>query len=78
VPPGSGSGVRSGQSRQYQHKDVLKNMRKAVEKNEEIQVELVNFKKNRERFVNLLSIIPVRWDGDKGYRYSVGFQVEVE
>jgi len=53
-------------------------MRKAVEKNEELQIELVNFKKNGQAFVNLLSIIPVKWEDGGTYRYSVGLQVEVE
>jgi PAS domain S-box-containing protein len=75
APPGVV--VRRGYS-PYQHKDALKKMRRAVEKNDELQIKVVNFKKSGERFVNFLSIIPVRWEGRKGFRYSVGLLVDVE
>ncbi len=70
-----GGKVRKGSSRQHVEKDVLRKMRKAVEKNTEVQVEVPNFKKDGVRFENFLTIIPVPWDTE-GYRYSVGFQVD--
>ncbi|KAI0009379.1 putative vivid protein [Xylariaceae sp. FL0662B] len=70
-----GGKVRKSSQRQYVDKDLVKRMRRAIETNQEIAVEIPNFKKNGQRFINLLAIIPVCWDGTKP-RYSVGFQAE--
>ncbi|KAI8965060.1 putative vivid protein [Daldinia sp. FL1419] len=70
-----GGKVRKQSTRKYVGKDVLKNMQRAVEVNGEIAVEVVNFKKSGERFVNLLTMIPVCWDSQTP-RYSVGFLAE--
>lgn len=70
-----GGKVKKGSVREHVDKDTIKKMKKAVEKNEELQVEVVNFKKNGKRFVNLLTMIPIKWDGDE-FLYSVAFQVE--
>ncbi|KAH7319756.1 vivid PAS protein VVD [Stachybotrys elegans] len=56
---------------------VLHRLSQAVKAREEIQLQVVNYKKNGRRFVNILSIIPVEL-GPSGYRYAVGFQVEAE
>ncbi|WYZ37925.1 hypothetical protein EsH8_II_001431 [Colletotrichum jinshuiense] len=56
-------------------KATVASLRKAVETNDEIQVKLTNFKKDGTAFVNLLTMIPIRWKSEN-YRYSVGFQVE--
>lgn len=58
-------------------REILRTMRKAVEHNTELQVEVVNFKKSGKRFVNLLSIIPIQWGGEE-FIYSVGFLCEKE
>jgi hypothetical protein len=34
-------------------------MREAVQRNQEVQVQVVNYKKTGEAFVNLVSIIPI-------------------
>ena len=52
-------------------------MRRAVEGNVEVQVEVVNYRKGGERFVNLVTIIPLRV-GSERFNYSVGFMCEVE
>ena len=72
-----GGKVRKGSTRQYVDKEVLRQMKRSVEKNTEVQVEVPNFKKNGARFINLLTIIPVRWDGPD-YRYAVGLQCDKE
>lgn len=54
--------------------------REAIGKGEEVQQRLVNYRKNGERFENLLTLIPIAWDEEDAYgghgkkRYSVGFQ----
>lgn len=57
------------------NKEVLKTMRRSVEANDELAVEVVNFKKNGDRFVNVLTMIPVHWESQTP-RYSVGFLAE--
>ncbi|OTB14501.1 hypothetical protein K445DRAFT_62776 [Daldinia sp. EC12] len=71
--PGGRVGKQS--ARKHVNKDTLKKMKRAVERNEELAVEVVNFKKNGARFVNVLTMIPVYWDSQTP-RYSVGFLAE--
>ncbi|KDN60233.1 putative vivid PAS protein VVD [Colletotrichum sublineola] len=72
-----GGKVSKKSTRKHVDMDTVKNMRKAVETNDEVQLEVLNFKKDGTPFVNLLTMIPVRWDS-QDFRYTVGFQVERE
>lgn len=65
--------VRQGSTRKYIDKDMVKSMRRSVEDRTELAVEVINFKKNGELFVNLLAMIPICWDSPEP-RFSVGFQ----
>ena len=68
-----GGKVKPKSTRKYVDKDTVKKMRKAVEKNTELQIEVVNFKKNGEQFNNFLTMIPVCVHSDT-FDYCVGFQ----
>lgn len=68
-----GGKVKAKSTRKYVDKDTVKKMRKAVEKGSELQIEVVNFKKNGARFINYLTMIPVRWENRD---YCVGFVTE--
>lgn len=68
-----GGKVRPRSTRKYVDKDIIRRMRKAVDRKTELQIEVVNFKKNGEQFLNLLSMIPVQV-GSPDYNYCVGFQ----
>ncbi|KAF7539857.1 hypothetical protein G7Z17_g12321 [Cylindrodendrum hubeiense] len=57
-------------------KSPIRRMRHAVRDYDEIQLRVTNYRKNGERFTNLVTIIPV--PHADGPRYSVGFQSEVE
>lgn len=70
-----GGDVQKSSRRRYVDKDTIKKMRHAVEQNEEICVEVANFKKDGSRFINVLTMIPITWDS-RHFRYSVGFQAE--
>ena len=50
-------------------------MRRAVERREEAEVEVLNFRRDGSPFVNFLTMIPVCWDSATP-RYCVGFQAE--
>ena len=45
----------------------------SVAHNKEVQVEVTNFRKNGSRWENVLTIVPICWDEQQRYRYSVGF-----
>lgn len=70
-----GGKVRKGTTRQHIDKDLVNSMRRSVEGNSELAVEVVNFKKNGQPFINLLAMIPICWDSTEP-RFSVGFQAE--
>ncbi|TLD29340.1 hypothetical protein PspLS_03210 [Pyricularia sp. CBS 133598] len=76
APPDNGS-VRQGSTRQHVSKNLVQDMRRSVDANYEIQLEVPNFRKDGTCFTNILTMIPIRWDG-ADYRYSVGFQCEKE
>lgn len=58
-------------------KSIRQQMRRAIETNTELVVEVPNFRKDGRPFVNVLTMIPVCWDGcGEAPRYSVGFQAE--
>ncbi|RYP92884.1 hypothetical protein DL770_001055 [Monosporascus sp. CRB-9-2] len=70
---------RKGESRKAAavvDKKVVREMRRAVEANAEVEVEILNFTRDGRPFVNCVSIIPVCWDSGGVPRYSVGFQAE--
>lgn len=67
-----GGDVQQGAKRNFINKELLRSMRRSVETNDELQVEVTNFRKDGSSFVNLLTMIPVPWDTAE-YRYSVGF-----
>ena len=54
-------------------RDALKKIRHAVGHNKECQVTITNYRKDGTRFVNYLTIIPVRWNSGE-FNYSVGLQ----
>ncbi|KAL0941882.1 vivid pas protein vvd [Colletotrichum truncatum] len=72
-----GGKVRKQSARKHVDKDTIKKMERAVKTNDEVQLEVLNFKKDGTPFVNILTMIPVCWDSQH-YRYSVGFQVARE
>ncbi|KAM7191596.1 hypothetical protein V8F33_008828 [Rhypophila sp. PSN 637] len=70
-----GGKIKAKSTRKYVDKECVRKMRKAVDKCSELQIEVVNFKKNGSKFVNYLTMIPVRCDGRD---YCVGFLTELE
>lgn len=58
-------------------KVAVQRMSQAIHSNHEIQLQLYNYKKNGQRFTNVLTIIPFEL-GSAPHRYAIGFQGEVE
>ncbi|KAL1854462.1 hypothetical protein VTK73DRAFT_8736 [Phialemonium thermophilum] len=69
--------VLRGSHRDGVDRSTVEKLHEAVEQNVEVQVEIVNFKKGGQRFLNVLTVIPIRWRSSK-YNYSIGFQSEKE
>lgn len=68
--------VQPGVRRKYVDDRSVYDLKCKISRREEIQMGLVNYRKGGQPFVNLLTMIPVAWDGPK-FRYYVGFQVDV-
>jgi len=50
-----------------------------IARGEEARARFVNFRKNGERFENLLTIVPIVWEeGERWKRYIVGFQADTK
>ncbi|KLU86854.1 cellulose signaling associated protein ENVOY [Magnaporthiopsis poae ATCC 64411] len=77
APPGR-SLLKQGSTRRHVPKDLVKRMRKAVDRDAELQLEVPNFRKDGTPFTNILTIIPISWDDSVHYHYSVGFLSEKE
>lgn len=61
--------------RKYADKSAVRGMRESIKANREHRTTITNFRKDGTPFVNILTLIPIRWDGPN-YRYSVGFQCD--
>lgn len=72
-----GAAAWSSYLKQPDDRRRIQRMREAIRTNTEHQTEIVNFKKDGRPFVNIVTVIPITWDGDN-YRYSVGFQCQKE
>lgn len=70
-----GGNVRPKSTRRHVDKEAIRKMRKALDTCSELQIEVVNFKKDGIKFVNFLTMIPVRCEGRE---LCVGFLNELE
>lgn len=71
-----GGDVKPKLSRKYVDKTTVRGMRDSIKANKEHQTTLTNFRKDGRPFVNILTLIPITWEGSNDYRYSVGFQCD--
>lgn len=74
--PFSGSRGKSKSKPKHDKAGALR-MRQALQTQTEVQLTVVNYRRNGQRFNNFVSIVPLDLD-DSGYRYAVGFIVEIE
>lgn len=72
-----GSKAASSNSTSGADKIAIQQMRSAVDRRDEIQLQVTNYKKSGQRFINVLSIIPIKLEGT-AHQYAVGFQVELD
>ncbi|KAL0578618.1 hypothetical protein V5O48_003361 [Marasmius crinis-equi] len=72
-----------GQVRQYTSHEAVKHLKKNLVADKECQTSIINYKKNGDAFINLVTVIPIRGDelgasGDEDkVVYHVGYQVDL-
>ncbi|KAK9722358.1 hypothetical protein K7432_002746 [Basidiobolus ranarum] len=68
--------VSLGSRRRYTDNNAVHNIRTHVSQGKEFQVSIVNYKKNGQPFINLITIIPIAYEGSD-ITHFVGFQVNM-
>lgn len=68
--------VEKGSKRKDTDGRAVRHLQKHIESAKECQASLINYRKNGEPFINLITIIPITWDSDE-ITYFVGFQVNL-
>lgn len=68
--------VQQGSPRLFTDSNGVFHLRKHINSVRETQVSIVNYRKDRSPFINLISIIPITWDSDE-VAYFVGFQLDL-
>jgi hypothetical protein len=56
--------------------EAVLRLKKGLEARDEVQQSLINYRKGGKPFMNLLTLIPVPWDGDE-IRFYVGLQIDL-
>ncbi|KAF3918405.1 hypothetical protein ABW20_dc0105763 [Dactylellina cionopaga] len=68
--------VERGAKRKYVDEESVRYLKQQCDGLDEAQVSLINYRKGGQPFMNLLTTIPITWDGDD-IVYIVGFQVDL-
>ena len=68
--------IKSGVKRKYVDDQSVLRIKKMITARQETQISLINYRKGGQPFMNLLTMIPIKWDTDE-VRYYVGFQVDL-
>ncbi|EJC98220.1 uncharacterized protein FOMMEDRAFT_31982 [Fomitiporia mediterranea MF3/22] len=73
-----GGRVARSEIRRFTSSDAVRDMRFALDKDREVQVSLVNYRKDEQPFVNRVSIVPIpATDDGSEIAFHVGFQVDL-
>jgi PAS domain S-box-containing protein len=68
--------VDPGSKRKYVDDQTVSRLTGKIQAKAEVQVSMINYRKGGQSFMNLLTIIPIRWNSTD-YRFYVGFQVDL-
>ncbi|KAE8308737.1 PAS domain-containing protein [Aspergillus transmontanensis] len=68
--------VQKGMKRTFVDDETTSRLRSTIEDRTEIQASLINYRKGGQPFMNLITMIPIRWSSQE-YRFYVGFQVDL-
>lgn len=65
-----------GMKRKYVDDQTVWRLKEKIQSRAEVQVSMINYRKGGQSFMNLLTMIPIRWN-TSDYRFYVGFQVDL-
>lgn len=68
--------VQPGMERKFVDSDAVYQLKTTIEHRDELQVSVINYRKGGQPFMNLVTMIPIRW-ASEDYRFYVGFQVDL-
>ncbi|PLB51722.1 hypothetical protein P170DRAFT_351251 [Aspergillus steynii IBT 23096] len=68
--------VQQGMKRAFVDQHTAFRLRSTIEDRTEIQASIINYRKGGQPFMNLITMIPIRWNSSD-YRFYVGFQVDL-
>ncbi|EXJ73219.1 uncharacterized protein A1O5_02979 [Cladophialophora psammophila CBS 110553] len=68
--------VQSGVKRKYVDDSSVLYLKNQISRRAEAQLSLINYRKGGQPFMNLLTMIPIRFDSED-YKFYVGFQVDL-
>lgn len=66
----------AGSKRSFVDGQTVYRLRSTIHDRTEIQASIINYRKGGQPFMNLITMIPIRWDSED-YRFYVGFQVDL-
>lgn len=69
--------VQAGAKRKYVDDSSVQYLREMIDKKQEAQVSLINYRYGGQPFMNLLTMIPIAWEPGGPIRYFIGFQVDI-
>lgn len=69
--------IKAGDRRKYVDERVVYFLKNQIEAGVEAQTSLINYRKGGQAFTNLLTMIPIPYDGSIEPVYIVGFQVDL-
>lgn len=69
--------VSAGVKRKYVDDETVLHLKNTITTRKEAQVSLINYRKGGQPFMNLLTTIPVSYDGSGDVQFFVGFQVDL-
>ncbi|KAJ3102517.1 blue light receptor [Phlyctochytrium planicorne] len=69
--------VEAGSTRKYSDSNVAFQMKESIKNCKECQFSIINYKKSGEPFINLVTIIPLNYEGTNEIEYFLGFQVDL-
>ena len=68
--------IQTGVKRKYVDDQSVYRIKNMINDRQETQISLINYRKGGQPFMNLLTMIPIKWDSDE-IKYYVGFQVDL-
>ncbi|ODO09135.1 hypothetical protein I350_02735 [Cryptococcus amylolentus CBS 6273] len=68
--------VVKGAKREYTDNQAVSLLKRSLDAGKECQTSLINYRKGGDPFINLVTVVPIPWDGPD-IAYHVGFQIDL-